>query len=271
MSFAVLLLWSAEPISIKAASVASHADRHARCLTKPSGEVLISAPVDGVIESMRVNLGDIVKQGDVVATLEATRETATVVYARTKAEMVAAIQAAQFRTEFTKRKVARAKDLAKMSAIGQHELDEAETEHRLAEAAVAEAMENQQLAREELRRAEAELALRTIHSPLSGLIVERFLSPGEMVRQGPLLKAVQLHPLQVDALVPLSWVGKLFPGMAAEVRLDMGVSHSYTARIDLVGTLADGATNTFAVRLTVPNSEYRIPAGLPCTVRFSTP
>jgi multidrug resistance efflux pump len=140
----------------------------------------------------------------------------------------------------------------------------------VAEASNAEAVENQRLAREELHRAEVELGLRTIRSPLSGLIVERFLAPGEMVRQGPLLKVVQLHPLYVEAFVPLSWIGKITPGLSAEVTLDLGPHRSFRAQVDTVGQVVDGATSTFIVRLVVPNQDYQIPAGLPCTVHFSS-
>lgn len=266
---ATLAFWLQLSLSAHAGAAIQLAESDARCLTKPSAEVLISAPVEGVLETIRVNRGDTVKVGDVLASLESNRETAAVAHAQAKAGMQAAVQAAQVRIEFTKRKVARARDLVKTAAIGQHELDEAETELRLAEASYAEALENQRLAREELHRAEVELALRTIRSPLAGLIIERFLAPGEMVRQSPLLKVVQLHPLHVEAFTPLPWIGKITPGMSAEVTLDLGPRQMFRAQVELVGQVVDGATSTFTVRLTVPNPDYRIPAGLPCMVRFS--
>lgn len=267
---AACVFWLHVLSSVQAGAAIDSSNSDARCLTKPSAEVLISAPVEGVLESMRVNQGDSVKVGDVLASLESSREMAAVAHAQVKAGMVATVQAAQVRIEFTKRKVARAQDLIKTAAIGQHELDEAETELRLAEASYAEAVENQRLAHEELHRAQVELALRTIRSPLSGLIVERFLAPGEMVRQGPLLKAVQLHPLHVEVFAPLLWIGRITQGMVVDMTLDLGPHRSYRAQVDMVGQVVDGATSTFIVRLVVPNPDYRIPAGLPCTVGFPT-
>lgn len=260
----------AQVVSAHAGLMTGAADPEVRCLTKPSADVLISAPVEGVLETMPVKAGDRVQLGDVVATLESSRERAAVAHAQVKAGMQAAVQGAQVRIEFTTRKVARARDLVKTGAIGQHELDEAETELRLAEASHAEALETQRLAREELRRAEVEVGLRTIRSPLSGLIVERFLAPGEMVRQGPLLKGVQLHPLHVEAFVPLSWIGRVAPGQTAEVRLELGPHQSALGQVEVVGQVVDGATGTFTVRVVVPNPDSQIPAGLPCTVHFLT-
>lgn len=260
----------AQALFAHAGAMTGAADPAVRCLTKPSAEVLISAPVEGVLETMPVKAGDTVQLGEVVATLESSRERAAVTHAQVKAGMQAAVQGAQVRIEFTTRKVARARDLVKTGAIGQHELDEAETELRLAEASHAEAVENQRLAREELRRAEVELGLRTIRSPLSGLIVERFLAPGEMVRQGPLLKGVQVHPLHVEAFVPLSWIGRVAPGQTAEVRLELGPHRSAVGQVEVVGQVVDGATGTFTVRVVVPNPDSQIPAGLPCTVQFPT-
>jgi len=238
------------------------------CLIKPSAEVAIGSPVDGVIATLLVEQGDVVTEGQIIATLEASREQAAVAVAKGKAELQAPLKASQEKAEFGKRKLLRAQDLRKSAAIGQQELDEAETEQRLADVAFLEALETQRVRQLEYQFAAAELALRTIRSPIAGVVVERFLSSGELTRQTPVVKVAQLHPLRIEAFVPMGWMGNIAPGMHVEVQPAVEGAPVYDARVEIVGLIVDNATATFGVRLTVPNPAYRLPAGLACTVRF---
>ena len=240
----------------------------ARCLIKPFAEVAVAAPVEGLIESITVEQGDLVKVGQVLAMLESSREQAAVVYAAAKADMDAAVKASAVRIEFTKRKVARARDLLKTSAVGQHELDEAETEQRLAEASYLEAKEKQQLAQLELKRANVELALRTIRSPIDGFVIERLLAAGELARQTPIVKLAQLNPLSVEVFAPIQWLSSIVPNTEVEVIPDIDMPVLYRAKVQTVVRIVDSATGTFGIRLKLANPEYRILAGLNCKARL---
>lgn len=242
-----------------------------RCLIKPSQVVAVGTPVEGLIESVTVDQGDLVGAGQVLAVLESSRERAAVAVAKAKSELESALKTTQVRMEYGVRKVERARDLRKTSAIAHNELDEAETELRVAEAAALEAKEDHELARLEYQRAAAELALRTIRSPITGLVVERYLTPGELVRQSPVLKVAQIHPLRVEVFAPLAWLDKIVPGMVADVVPDSATSSPYVATVETVNRVIDTANGTFGVRLHLPNPDHHIPAGLPCTVHFHTP
>lgn len=239
-----------------------------RCLIKPYSIVALGAPVEGLVEKITVDQGDFVKEGQVLAMLESSREQAAVAAAQGKADMEAALRSSEVRVEFTARKVERARDLRKSNAIGQHELDEAETEQRLAEAAYLEAKENKRFAQLELLRARADLALKTIRSPIAGVVVERLLSPGELARPSPILMLMQIDPLRVDVFAPSSWLPRVQPGMVADIIPASGEPLTYEARVGIVNQVIDSTTDTFTIRLELPNADHKIPAGLACTVRF---
>ena len=101
--------------------------------------------------------------------------------------------------------------------------------------------------------------------------MERYLAPGELIRQSPILKVAQVDPLRVEVFAPLAWLDKIVPGMVADVMPDTAQSSPYMATVDTVNRVIDTANGTFGVRLHLPNPDHRIPAGLPCTVRFHTP
>lgn len=239
------------------------------CLVVPQVTLTVGTPVVGVLSSVVVNQGDVVKEGDVLATIESSLEQAEVALAKAKAEMDAAEKSTQMKAEFSLRKSVRAKDLGKTSAMAHHEVDEAETDERLAQVAHIEALENKRVAQLELERAKAALELRTVRSPITGVVVERFLSPGELVKQAPIMKLARLDPLIVEVLAPVSWLGKITAGMEGDVRLEWASPDLHRARVTVVNPVINSASGTFEVLLELPNQDYKIPAGLSCTVRFA--
>ena len=210
-------------------------------IIEPSEVVKICSPVQGTLETVTVERGDKVTQGQVLARLNSTVEKA-------------AVEWVQARVEFAKRKVLRNEDLFRKELISIHEKDEMETELRLAELQLNEAREK--------------LDLRTIRSTVDGVVVERFLSAGEYVGVEPILKIARINPLHVEVVVPVQDYDVIRIGIVAEVKPELRIDGRFTARVIIVDTVIDAASGTFGVRLEMENPDFRIPAGLHCTVLF---
>jgi membrane fusion protein (multidrug efflux system) len=246
------------------------------CLIEPHEVVNLSSPVEGVLEKVYVDRGAIVKKGQVVAKLESNVEHATVTLARARAEMEAAIKSSEERLAFSTLKLTRSERLLEKKLISVAELDEAQTEKRLAEMALVNAIDNKRLAELELQRANVALARHTIRSPINGVVVERFLSPGEYTSgqfktDSPILKIAQIDPLRVEVFAPLSMRGQINVGMQAKVSIEAPSNSSHDVRVTIVDRVVDAASSTFRVRLELPNPNHRIPAGLKCKVKFFPP
>lgn len=238
------------------------------CVIKPYAEISIGTPVEGVIQTVPVDRGDWVTKGQVIVTLESSLEEATVALAKSKAEAEAVLKSSQVKIGFSTRKLERALDLFKTNSIARHEVDEAQTEKALAEMSYQEASENKRQAELELNRATAALHLHSIRSPISGVVVDRLLSPGELARQTPVMKLAQINPLRVEVFAPISLLGRLKTGMRADVRPEGKGQPVYQAKIMVVNKVVDSASGTFGVRLEMPNPNNTISAGLACTVEF---
>jgi multidrug efflux pump subunit AcrA (membrane-fusion protein) len=98
--------------------------------------------------------------------------------------------------------------------------------------------------------------------------MDRLLSPGELTRQTPIMKLAQINPLYVEVFAPLSWLGKLKPGMPVGIRFDGQHNGVHPATITVVNPVVDPVSGTFGVRLELPNPNNVIPAGLACTAEF---
>jgi len=213
------------------------------CLIEPHMVVSVGSPVDGVLEEVLVDRGDSVRKGQVVAKLQSGVESA-------------AVELTRAHIEFGRRKVERNEVLHQKQLISTQEKDEMETEVRLRE--------------QELKRDLENLKLRTIVSPLDGVVVERRLARGDLVRtdRSVVLKLAQIDPLNVEVIAPAEFFGSAKIGMVGTVTMSPLLPGAYQARVVVVDRLIDAASGTFGLRLALPNPGNRIPAGMKCSVQL---
>lgn len=100
--------------------------------------------------------------------------------AEARAANESAVLSGRAKLDFQRRKEARAEQLRQTNSIAISAADEAETSARVAEAELREAEVNMKLAQLDVARSAALLKLRTIRSPIDGVVVERALGPGNM-------------------------------------------------------------------------------------------
>lgn len=208
---------------------------------QPYQVVKISSQVPGIVDTVTVERGDHVCVGQVLVELRAGLEAATV--ERAKAQL-----------QFAVRRAERNEALSSKELISRHQTDELETEARIARLVLGEAEER--------------LAMRTIRSPLNGVVVERSRSPGEFVGQDPVLTIARIDPLTIEVILPAARFGSIRRGLEAKVMPEAPIGGEYTASVTIVDEVIDAASGTFGVRLELPNADYALPAGLRCTVRF---
>ena len=77
------------------------------CLVEPNEVVEVGSPVVGLLERVYVDRGDVVKEGQVLAQLQANVERATVTVAQTRAQKQAEMESAASAYDFAQRKRAR--------------------------------------------------------------------------------------------------------------------------------------------------------------------
>lgn len=212
----------------------------ALCLVEPSLEVNVGTPVDGVLEAVHADRGDVVQAGQVLARLYSGVEQAAVELQGAKAD-------------FGARKRERNEELYRKQLISQHELDELSTEQRMAEL--------------ELKERQEQLKLRAVSSPIQGVVVDRFRHRGDLVKQERIFRIAQLDPLHVETVVPAARFGRIAVGQFYEVQLQLAGGRQ-RARVSQVDRVIDAASGTFRVRLQLPNPQQSIPPGQRCQVNF---
>ncbi len=195
----------------------------------------------GVVESLAVDLGARVEEGDLLVSLE-------------HEEQAIALDEARAIVANAERAVARQRQLAGSRLVSPADSERVEYEYQRAELA--------------LRKAQRDYRLTRIVAPFDGRVTTRVVKPGQLVQPGDsLFRVAALAPLRVTVHVPEDFAAETKVGATAEV-IDLAES-SAEARVIAVSPIIDAASGTLEVLLQLgPNTAMR--PGQLVTVYFVT-
>ena len=241
------------------------------CIVEPSQIVELGTGVPGVIDEIHFEKNDFITANEVVAELDSRVELATLELANARASIDTSLNLRRRNADFGLRTQRRNQKLFKDSTISAQDMDKVKTETYIAQLQAQQEEDNKRIAELEAVRAQQALNQRIVRTPISGVIMERYKSVGEYVEAEPVFKIANLDPLHVELIVPIEHLGQIERGMKAEVALDLESQsdQSHVAVVKSVDRVADAASGTFGVLLTMPNSGLRIPSGIRCNLHFT--
>ncbi|MDT8327810.1 MAG: efflux RND transporter periplasmic adaptor subunit [Roseovarius sp.] len=239
------------------------------CVVTPSHTVEIAVEVPGLVKSVNVGRGDVVKQGDVLLKLTDTALQAQVALATRRASDETQITGVEARIKVLEGQLERVKILYERELIAMRELDRVEAEliglYQERDRVIAD----RDLARIELTRINALLDQCTVISPVDGIVTSRDADPGEYAdEQGAVMSIATLDPLHVEIVVPQDMANQIEIGAEVEIRLETQPDTPHTAVVEVVDRVFDAALGTFGVRLSLPNPGQTLPAGVRCMARI---
>lgn len=234
------------------------------CLIEPDRIADVGSQVIGLVEHLNVERGESVRAGQALMTLRAEVERANAGVADTRARVDADVRAAEASLTLAEQKMRRAQSLLAENFVSEQALEQARAELELARQKLAQTRSQQRIWVEERRVADAQLALRTVRSPFAGVVVERFVNVGERVEDKPLMRVAVVDPLRVELMVPTAQYGTIAVGDRISVRPELPGAAPVLATVRNVDGVLDAASNSFRVRLTLPNPNRKLPAGLRC-------
>jgi HlyD family secretion protein len=240
---------------------------------------------------LRLDTGDLAAQeAQAEANVAAARANLARVLAGARREerqqSVNALHSAQASLSLAQANVQRLRSLKDQGAVSQQELDAAETQAQVAQAAYDSARqswimmdtgarpEDIQQARAQVAQAEAGLALiqvqlrdSTIYAPFAGTITQRHVEPGEVVSsasgsQSSLFVLSQVDDVYVEFVVPAQHRAELQQGQTAQMAVDGLPGKIFEGRVEEIRPAADVASRTFGVKVRIPNPQGILRPGM---------
>lgn len=253
---------------------------------KPFQEVDLMAKVAGYVKKIYVDVGDRVKQGQLLATLEIP-------------EMSDELTKAQASVDRSDAEVARARDevrraesahemshvaYQRLSTVGksrpglvaQQEIDDAHGKDLVAEAQVAAAKSNLNAALQQVSVNKAEqgkaktmFEYTRVTAPFSGVVTKRFADTGSMIQAGtssqtqamPLVRLSENSLLRLILPVPESAVPGVHVGQQVEVRVP-SLNRNFSGKVARFAEKVQSSTRTMETEVDVQNPSLILVPGM---------
>ncbi len=230
---------------------------------------VVSSKIQGRISSLRVEEGSVVKDGDVLATLD-------------NADVMAAIAKAKADIEYAKADLAEAQrqerlqeDLYRGKVSSQDALDAAKAKVNLAAAAIEQDKANLQVQ-------EAYLDFTTVRAPFAGIVVKKMTEVGESVApippgvnistsSGAIVAIADMNSLEAEVDVNESNVSQLGPNQPAEITVQAIPNHTYKGVLRQIIPTADRTKATVTVKVSILDKDKYLRPEMSCNVTFLEP
>lgn len=235
----------------------------------PRSRVPVKPRLPGTLERVLVDIGDRVKEGQVIATvdrreIDAQADAATAAVAVAKAGLENA--EATLANAVLERE--RAQTLFDKGALPRQRLDAAETARRaavaqrdLAQASLAQAEATSRRSREVQRDA-------TITAPVTGFIVERNYDAGATPGDLPVVVVADLRQMRLEAGVSELEAGRLRVGMKARVSVQAKPGETFHGELAAIAPEVDDKNRHFKIEVRVPNESAALLSGMYASVRI---
>lgn len=258
----------------------------------PYQEVDVMAKVAGYVRTIRVDIGDRVREGELLATLQVpemenqlTRSAAAVAAARddvtTSQDRLKEAQAAY---EIAHLSFSRLKEVSdkEPGLVPQQDLDVARTRELSADAQVSAARSALEATQQRSTEAEAEqsqlktmFAYTNITAPFDGVITKRYASVGSMIQAGissqsqamPVVRVSQQNLLRLILPVPVSDASEIHIGQSVDVNVQ-SAGRNFPGKVTRFAEDIQTATRTMNTEVDVPNPKLTLVPGMYAEVRL---
>ena len=107
-----------------------------------------------------------------------------------------------------------------------------------------------------------------VRSPISGVVTARNYESGDLFAQQPILHIMQIDPLKVIANISEQYFSNVKVGMPVKLTVDIFPDEEFTGTVSLIYPALDPTTRTFKVEVKVPNAKRTLRPGMYARTTF---
>jgi RND family efflux transporter MFP subunit len=241
-------------------------------------QATVSAKVTGKVIEVLIEEGQVVKEGDVLARLDATEAQAQLSLNQSQLTLarsqVAEIEAMLAQAE---RDFVRQNDLFARQLVSEQSLDAARAQRDMLRARLASTREQIKVAQESVDVAKVQLDNTVVRAPFAGVVIAKSAQPGEMI--SPLSAGggftrtgigtiVDMDSLEIQVDVNESFINKVTPAQPVEAMLNAYPEWRIPGEVIAIIPTADRSKATVKVRIAIKSRDRRIVPDMGVRVSF---
>jgi RND family efflux transporter MFP subunit len=242
---------------------------------QPLEETTVYARASGYVRKWYVDIGDKVKEGQLLAELDTPELDQELDQGRaqlTQAE--AALVQAKANLELSKTNLQRYKQLAPSGVVSAAELDQRQAAAQVDEANVNVAQATIAAQQANIRRLTQLKSFARVTAPFAGTVTQRSIETGSLVSAGngqPMYKVASMDPARVFVQVPQDVAPGVRAGVAATVTVREYAGREFAGTVARAAGELDSATRTMNTEVRVPNADGALIAGMYAQVALTLP
>lgn len=224
----------------------------------PNEDVKVSSLVAGRIAGILVTEGDPIQQGQVLAKIEDHS------YRDQVRQAEAALEQAKASLENAKLNLKRNENLVSRGIAARKDLEDARTQMVVSQAAAAQVAAALSLANLQLARTE-------VRSPLTGIVVKRFLSNGEQVdgtAATSLFEVANVNEVELFGNIPATYLAKVHIGIRLPVTSEAFPGKVFWGHVVALSAAVDPTTNIGLARIRIANPRGLLRLGMFLTAQL---
>ncbi len=228
----------------------------------------VSAQIVGTLTDVLIEEGDHVAEGQVLARLEDSAQSARLTAARASAAAAAAeVRQLELQHAQATRESGRLQDLVARGLVSDQAAEKAGTHARALAAQLASAKARQKAAEAQVAVAQVNYDYTVVRAPFAGVITQKTAQVGEIIAPsaagGGFTRTgvgtiVDMSSLEVEVDVNESYISRVAPAMPAEAVLDAYPDWTIPAHVIAIVPTANRAKATVKVRVALESTDPRI-------------
>jgi membrane fusion protein, multidrug efflux system len=242
---------------------------------QPLQETLIYARASGYVRRWLVDMGDLVKDGQLLAELDTPELDQQLDQGRAQLEQaIASVAQAKANRELSKSTYERYVPLTKQGLTSPQDLDQRKAQADSDEASVRVAEASVAVQEANMRRLSQLKAFARVAAPFAGRITARSIEVGSLVAAGsggPLFKVAATDPARVFVQIPQDVAPSVRVDLPASVTVREYAGRVFSGSVTRASGALDPATRTMNTEVRVPNADGALIPGMYAQVSLTLP
>jgi len=237
--------------------------------TEPDLAVAVAAADSGILADVKVKAGDMVKEGQLLASLDNRVLKASLTIAKAKSMAKAAIVAAKAKQRLHQQRLNRLLPLLSKGLARQAEIDDTRADLAVAKADLQAAKEQKYIESLSIGQIQAQMDRRKLKSPIAGVVTQVHKEVAEWVggNEPAVITVARVNPLRLSLHIPTVTALSLQVKQALQVTFSaLPELGQRQAIIDFISPITDAGSDTVEVHLILENDAGELRSGLKCVV-----